>query len=136
MGDRRWRRTSPPPRRGAAPLSQRRSPLPTLGEGTAVGRGVPRRGAAGVRSVSIACGGGVVGGECQLGWLLSLLYPYVGGVRASRLSARMVEHAYRELEECGYSRTTLRTLKLLLAKAFVEQTGRTLGTRKPRESDE
>jgi len=39
-------------------------------------------------------------------WLLGLIYPYVGGVRASRLSARMVEHAYRELEGRGYSRTT------------------------------
>jgi hypothetical protein len=49
-------------------------------------------------------------------WLFSLIYPYVGGVRASRLSARMVERAYRELEGCGYSRTTLRTLNLVLAK--------------------
>jgi len=68
-------------------------------------------------------------------WLLGLIYPYVGGVRASRLSARMVERAYRELEGRGYSRTTLRTLNLVLAKAFVEQVGRTLGARKPRESD-
>ena len=68
-------------------------------------------------------------------WLLGLLYPYVGGVRASRLSARMVERAYRELEGRGYSRTTLRTLNLVLAKAFVEQVGRNLGARKPRESD-
>ena len=30
-------------------------------------------------------------------WLLGLIYPHVGGVRASRLSARMVERAYREL---------------------------------------
>jgi len=47
----------------------------------------------------------------------------------------MVERAYRELEGCGYSRTTLRTLNLVLAKAFVEQVGWTLGARKPRESD-
>jgi integrase len=69
-------------------------------------------------------------------WLLSLLYPYVGAVRASRLSARMIERAYRELEAAGYSRTTLRTLDLVLAKAFGEQTGRTLGAHKPRESDD
>jgi integrase len=69
-------------------------------------------------------------------WLLSLIYPYVGGVRASRLSARMTERAYRDLEAAGYSRTTLRTLNLVLAKAFGEQTGRTLGARKPRESDD
>ena len=49
-------------------------------------------------------------------WLLGLIYPYVGAVRASRLSARMVERAYRELEECGYSRSTLRTLNLVLTK--------------------
>src|SRR4051794_23875139 len=48
----------------------------------------------------------------------------------------MVERAYRELEGCGYSRTTLRTLNLVLAKAFVEQVGRTLAARKPRESDD
>jgi hypothetical protein len=30
------------------------------------------------------------------GWLLGLIYPYVGRVRASRLSARMVERAYRD----------------------------------------
>ncbi|UQU67570.1 site-specific integrase [Couchioplanes caeruleus] len=69
-------------------------------------------------------------------WLFGLLYPYVGGVRASRLSARMVERAYRELEKCGYSRSTLRTLNMVLAKAFLEQTGRNLGVRKPRESDD
>ena len=32
-------------------------------------------------------------------WLLSLLYPFVGQVRSSRLSARMVEHAYRACQE-------------------------------------
>jgi integrase len=69
-------------------------------------------------------------------WLLSLIYPHLGAVRASRLSARMTERAYRELEAAGYSRTTLRTLNLVLAKAFGEQTGRTLGACKPRESDE
>ncbi|MFC7535356.1 tyrosine-type recombinase/integrase [Actinoplanes sp. GCM10030250] len=69
-------------------------------------------------------------------WLLGLIYPYVGRVRACRLSARMVERAYRELEAAGYSRTTLRTLDLVLAKAFEEQLGRTLGARKPRESDD
>jgi integrase len=69
-------------------------------------------------------------------WLLGLIYPYVGGVRASRLSARMVDGAYRDLETSGCSRTTLRTLDLVLAKAFGELTGRTLGARKPRESDE
>jgi integrase len=69
-------------------------------------------------------------------WLLGLIYPYLGGVRASRLSARMVEGAYRDLEACGYSRTTLRTLDLVLTKAFGELTGRTLGARKPRETDE
>jgi integrase len=69
-------------------------------------------------------------------WLLGLIYPHVGGVRASRLSARMVERAYRDLEAAGYSRTTLRTLNLVLMKAFVEQTGRDLHVRKPRESDD
>jgi integrase len=44
--------------------------------------------------------------------------------------------AYRELEAAGYSRSTLRSLDLVLAKAFAEQTGRTLGARKPRESDD
>jgi integrase len=69
-------------------------------------------------------------------WLLNLIYPYVGRVRASRLSARMVENAYRDLEAAGYSRTSLRTLDLVLSKAFEEQLGRRLGTRKPRESDD
>jgi integrase len=69
-------------------------------------------------------------------WLFGLIYPHVGGVRASRLSARMVERAYREREAAGYSRTTLRTLHIIVAKAFEEQIGRTLGARKPRESDE
>jgi DNA-binding transcriptional MocR family regulator len=41
----------------------------------------------------------------------------------------MVERAYRELEGRGYSRTTLRTLSLTSAKAFVEQTGRTSAAR-------
>ncbi|MEU0563162.1 site-specific integrase [Dactylosporangium sp. NPDC006015] len=68
--------------------------------------------------------------------LLSLIYPYVGRVRASRLSGRMVERAYQQLEAAGYSRTTLRTLHLVLGKAFSEQTGRSLGALKPRESDE
>jgi integrase len=70
------------------------------------------------------------------GWLLGLIYPYVGRVQVSRLSARMVECAYQQLETAGYSRTTLRTLNLVLAKAFGEQTGRTLGAHKPRESDD
>jgi hypothetical protein len=65
-----------------------------------------------------------------------LIYPYVGRVRASRVSARMVEHAYQQLEAAGYPRTTLRTLDLVLAKAFGGQTGRTLGAHKPRESDD
>jgi integrase len=69
-------------------------------------------------------------------WLLGLVYPYVGRVRASRLSTRMVEHAYRQLEAAGYSRTSLRTLDLVLSKAIGEQTGRTLGTRKPRQPDD
>jgi hypothetical protein len=51
-------------------------------------------------------------------WLFGLIFPYVGGVRASRLSARMVERAYRDLEAVGYSRSTLRTLHLILDKAF------------------
>jgi integrase len=50
------------------------------------------------------------------GWLLSLVYPHVGRVRVSRLSARTVD--------------------LVLAKALGEQTGRTLGAHKPREADE
>ncbi|GIM90070.1 hypothetical protein [Paractinoplanes toevensis] len=94
-------------------------------------------------SVQNICDGWVLSREQELEpntvygyrWLFGLIYPYVGGVRASRLSARMVERAYRELEGCGYSRTTLRTLNLVLAKAFAEQVGRTLGARKPRESD-
>jgi hypothetical protein len=69
-------------------------------------------------------------------WLLSLTYPHVDRVRASRLSARMIERAHRDLEAAGYSRSTLRTLDLVLAKAFGGQTGRTLGARKPRESDD
>ena len=69
-------------------------------------------------------------------WLLSLIYPYVGRVRASRLKAAMIESVYSELEAAGYSRSTLRTLDLVLAKAFGEQTGRTLGARKPREPDD
>jgi hypothetical protein len=95
-------------------------------------------------SVQNVCEGWVLAREQELEpntvydyrWLLGLIYPYVGGVRASRLGARMVERAYRELEGRGYSRTTLRTLNLVLAKAFVEQVGRTLGVRKPRESDD
>ncbi|MFG2045248.1 tyrosine-type recombinase/integrase [Dactylosporangium sp. NPDC048998] len=67
--------------------------------------------------------------------LLNLIYPHLGRIRASRLSARMTEHAYQHLETAGLSRTTLRTLHLVLAKAFFEQTGRTLGARKPRETD-
>jgi integrase len=94
-------------------------------------------------SVQNVCDGWVLAREQELEpntvygyrWLLGLIYPYVGGVRASRLSARMVERAYRELERCGYSRTTLRTLNLVLAKAFADQVGRTLGARKPRETD-
>jgi hypothetical protein len=62
-------------------------------------------------------------------WLL-------GRVRASRLGAHMVERTYQQLETAGYSRTTLRTLHLVLSKAFGEQTGRTLGACKPRESDD
>jgi hypothetical protein len=95
-------------------------------------------------SVQDVCEGWVLAREQELEpntvygyrWLLGLIYPHVGGVRASRLSARMVERAYRKLEGRGYSRTTLRTLNLVLAKAFVEQVGRTLGVRKPRESDD
>ncbi|PRY18877.1 tyrosine-type recombinase/integrase [Pseudosporangium ferrugineum] len=94
-------------------------------------------------SVQTVCEGWVLSREQELEpntvygyrWLFSLIYPYVGGVRAERLSARMVERAYRELEGCGYSRTTLRTLNLVLAKAFEEQVGRTLGAPNPRESD-
>jgi hypothetical protein len=48
----------------------------------------------------------------------------------------MVERSYQQLEAAGYSRTTLRTLNLVLAKAFGEQTGRTLGAHRPRESDD
>jgi hypothetical protein len=60
-------------------------------------------------------------------WLLGLLSPFVGRVPACRLSARMIERAYRELEAAGYSRTTLRTLDLVLSKAFGEHTGPYLG---------
>jgi integrase len=70
------------------------------------------------------------------GRLLHLIYPFVGRVRASRLSGRAVERAYQQLETAGYSRTTLRTLHLVLSKAFGEQTGRALGACKPRESDD
>jgi integrase len=69
-------------------------------------------------------------------WLFGLIYPYLGRVRVSRLSARMAEQVYRELEAAGYSRTTLRTLDLVLANAFAEHTGRTLDAHKPRESDD
>jgi integrase len=95
-------------------------------------------------SVQSICDSWVLGREQELEpntvygyrWLLGLIYPYVGSVRAGRLSARMVERAYRELEGAGNSRTSLRTLNLVLAKAFAEQVGRTLGARKLRESDE
>lgn len=69
-------------------------------------------------------------------WLLGLIYPFVGRLRASRLTARTVERAYRDLESSGISRTTLRTLDLVLFKAYVEQTGHQLKTRKPRPADE
>jgi integrase len=69
-------------------------------------------------------------------WLLGLIYPHVGSVRVSRLTAHAVEGAYRHLEAAGLSRTTLRTLDLVLSKAYVEQTGHQLGTRKPRPADE
>ena len=46
----------------------------------------------------------------------------------------MTERAYRDLEQAGYSRSTLRTLDLVLAKAFAAQTGRTLGAHRPREA--
>jgi hypothetical protein len=76
-------------------------------------------------SVQNVCEGWVLAREQELEpntvygyrWLLGLIYPYVGAVRASRLSARMVERAYRELEGRGYSRTTLRTLNLVLVGA-------------------
>jgi hypothetical protein len=42
----------------------------------------------------------------------------------------MVERAYRELEVCIDSRTTFRTLNLVLARAFTEQVGRALRVRK------
>ena len=95
-------------------------------------------------SVQNICEGWVLAREQELEpntvysyrWLFGLIYPYVGSVRASRLSARMIERAYRELDVCGYSRTMLRTLNLVLAKAFVEQVGRTLSARRPRESDD
>jgi len=41
-------------------------------------------------------------------WVLSLIYPHVGRVRASRLSARMAERTYRDLEAAGYSRSRVR----------------------------
>ncbi|WP_345137372.1 site-specific integrase [Dactylosporangium darangshiense] len=68
-------------------------------------------------------------------WLLGLIDPHLGTVRANRLSARLAERAYRDLEAAGYSRTTLRTLDLILTKAIGEQIGRTLGTHKPRHTD-
>jgi hypothetical protein len=52
-------------------------------------------------------------------WVLGLIYPYVGSVRASRLSARMVERAYRELEGCGYSCTCQRFLNFGSDPLFV-----------------
>jgi hypothetical protein len=68
-------------------------------------------------------------------WLLGLIYPHVGGVRASRLSSRMIQRGYHDLEAAGYSRTTLRRLNLVLVKAFDEQAGRSLGQhRMPRRS--
>jgi hypothetical protein len=42
----------------------------------------------------------------------------------------------RELEDAGYSRSTLQALDLVLAGAFGEQTGRALSVWKPRESDD
>ncbi|WP_020521679.1 tyrosine-type recombinase/integrase [Catelliglobosispora koreensis] len=69
-------------------------------------------------------------------WLLELTYPYIGGKRASALTGRKAESVYKKLEELGYSRTTLRTLDLVLTKAFGDETGRDLGARKPRPSDD
>jgi hypothetical protein len=69
-------------------------------------------------------------------WWLGLIFPHIGKVRARRLSAGIVERAYRDLEADGYSLTTVRTLDLVLTKVCTEQLGRTLGARKPRESDD
>ncbi|WP_245571198.1 tyrosine-type recombinase/integrase [Catelliglobosispora koreensis] len=69
-------------------------------------------------------------------WLLELTFPYIGGQRASVLTGSKAEDVYRKLEALGYSRTTLRTLDLVLTKAFGDETGRHLGARKPRPSDD
>jgi hypothetical protein len=68
-------------------------------------------------------------------WLLGLVYPYIGDIRASALTGRVAGRMYGQLEAAAYSRTTLRTLDLVLTKAFGEETGRRLSVRKPRPSD-
>lgn len=60
--------------------------------------------------------------------LLNLIYPYGGRVRASRLSARMVERAYRQLQSAGYSKTTLRTLHLVLRRSTNKPAGPSVRT--------
>lgn len=70
------------------------------------------------------------------GWLLELTYPHIGCLRASTLTGRIVGRMYQRLEASGYSRTTLRTLDLVLTKAFGEETGRTLNAPKPRPADD
>ncbi|HCT75302.1 MAG TPA: site-specific integrase [Micromonosporaceae bacterium] len=69
------------------------------------------------------------------GWLFQLTYPYIGCLRASTLTGRIAGRMYDVLERQGLSRITLRTLDLVLTKAFGEETGRTLNAPTPRPSD-
>ncbi|WP_412542980.1 tyrosine-type recombinase/integrase [Longispora sp. K20-0274] len=68
-------------------------------------------------------------------YLFRLIKPYVGRKKASALTGRMLGSAYKKLEAKGLSRTTLRKADLILKKAYVEETGRTLVVDAPRESD-
>lgn len=93
--------------------------------------------------VQALCGGWLRARVQQLGpntfynysFVLGLACRHVGSVRVTALSAGAVERMYRDLEGEGYSRTTVRTLDRVFAKALVEDAGIGLGARKPRLTD-
>ncbi len=68
-------------------------------------------------------------------YALGLACRHVGDTRVTRLSRQMVERMYRDLEREGYSRTTVRTMGRVFAKALLEEGGIKLGARKPRLTD-
>jgi len=68
-------------------------------------------------------------------YALGLACRHVGDTRVTRLSRQMVERMYRDLETEGYSRTTVRTMGRVFAKALLEEAGIELGARKPRLTD-